>query len=1439
MSSSSSVPASSAPVGASTAYAASGHPAGFRPYAISDTMTSEAGPAFDRRSGRRRSTVTGPDRKRRLVNAEGGLWSGQPVSRGATEPGGRMTAQMDSRSIPSTASPMQPESSAPGASYSTPIDLSSSPPAPRPQRSNDRRTSWSRARNDYLEYTRPQWQPDSEVTSCPICRTPFSFWYRKHHCRKCGRVVCASCSPHRITIPRQFIVHPPDTNRSRASTLIPPRVAPLIDLEGDDSAQSPTGLNPALGGGEEVRLCNPCVPDPNPEPPRGYTTIRAPGEPQSGADYIRGGVGIATNQPRHRPYHSLSSPTRHPLYTSIPDNFSTRSARRTVGSSDYHFYGGFGGSLGSRLHERPMEYGSLPAARFAPSTIVPGRPLPPAPGSTMLSVGPSFATSADQGIGLPIAALRRRVDERDLCPICEHVLPPLDVNGNEDAREAHIRQCIESHGSRARSSSHSSSPVAQSSTPVRMLAFVATEKDCLGHDGSVQECTICMEEYEVGQPLVRLECLCKFHKRCIVEWFERKKECPSPQLMEIDPRLRPGSDNSPPEGVETNHAYIPPPVTRQADPVILSSHSTNDYPDPPSQISPNEQLHSATSTSSGPSYYGASATQPQATHALYQTSPGGIIGTTHRLDSVDPSDPYSELKRPRACESCRQLKVRCEPDMSNPNASCKRCAKAGRSCVVTVPTRRRQKKTDSRVAELERKIDALTASLQASQGSGPALQATYPDPRRDEHAGRRWLGPTHGTSTGSIPVSSPTVLAGNKRRHSGEIKDSRDSGLVGPSFFRAPSPEQILDNAARQWHAPPRSGSDSTAPKSNAANEPVDVIDRGLVSATIASEAFTRYVERMAPHIPMVVFPLGTTMADIRKTKPVLLHAIIAIAVGPIQPELQIPLIEDFYKVIAERVVVKGEKSLDLVQAILVTCNWYIPPDHFEELKFYQLTHMAVTLAMDIGMYRRPMPKSRPWTLVKDLILKKSPSQDPDSAEARRAWLGCYFLAVQVAASLRRTLLVRWTPYMEECIDILEKSSDALPSDKVMIQWAKLVHIIEEIHQQFCPDDTGSIVAFSEPKVQYTLKVFEKQLDQLRRERRPSDFPVFTQAEYITNLYLHESAMHVDYSEDQKSPGDDLSSPTSAAHMNALSTCLTSIHQAIDTICSVDIKDLISLPVFALARTSFTVVALIKLYSIVSSPETRIGQVIDLASLRTEYYLDRVIEHYTRAGEQAGGRTPAKFSVVLNMLRGWFLKRKDHGLALRDAFGGGMRPMNCGNDKASQPAAEERYQQKTTGTTPLHLLSEVAMGEPQNRPTSGQGPCPPPPADYTPSTSGPVSQTSSSELVSQPQPQPSLGPNPAPATGGTSDSDPWASYPAPTRQFYPPLVSTYQDIPASGYPDPTVNNGMAMPWPVQGFFVPELGMQVGFEPENLYALENMLGDGFFNLPLPTEGNGYY
>jgi hypothetical protein len=115
-----------------------------------------------------------------------------------------------------------------------------------------------------------------------------------------------------------------------------------------------------------------------------------------------------------------------------------------------------------------------------------------------------------------------------MCPVCRHALPPRGVDGDEAARESHIMECI-----RARDPSYQADSEGGGSSQMRvhMLPFTATEKDCLGQDGNAQECSICMVEYEVGDELARLECLCKFHKECIVEWLGRKAECPVHKLM--------------------------------------------------------------------------------------------------------------------------------------------------------------------------------------------------------------------------------------------------------------------------------------------------------------------------------------------------------------------------------------------------------------------------------------------------------------------------------------------------------------------------------------------------------------------------------------------------------------------------------------------------------------------------------------------------------------------------------------------------------------------------------------------------------------------------------------------------------------------------------------------------------------------------------------------
>jgi len=42
----------------------------------------------------------------------------------------------------------------------------------------------------------PAWQPDSDACQC--CKGRFTLVTRRHHCRQCGRCICARCSPFRV-----------------------------------------------------------------------------------------------------------------------------------------------------------------------------------------------------------------------------------------------------------------------------------------------------------------------------------------------------------------------------------------------------------------------------------------------------------------------------------------------------------------------------------------------------------------------------------------------------------------------------------------------------------------------------------------------------------------------------------------------------------------------------------------------------------------------------------------------------------------------------------------------------------------------------------------------------------------------------------------------------------------------------------------------------------------------------------------------------------------------------------------------------------------------------------------------------------------------------------------------------------------------------------------
>ena len=497
--------------------------------------------------------------------------------------------------------------------------------------------------------------------------------------------------------------------------------------------------------------------------------------------------------------------------------------------------------------------------------------------------------------------------------------------------------------------------------------------------------------------------------------------------------------------------------------------------------------------------------QPQSATPLTPSTPhsASTIGTNNITPAVGTgtfnarAGEASEEKRQRACEKCRELKVKCIFERSDGTGPCKRCQKANRQCVVTEPVRKRQKKdpdaSSSKVLELERKIDALTAALSGREGSvgtyggdaGYGRPADMQQYAYEKHAiasnssnGFPIRGeprPNRLDEPKQEPGRTPTPLpvAGAKRAF-----DTMEKATDTKASFLGDVNVNSGDNSRRH------SSQGDGRPKHNFLQDYTDVIERGMLSEEGAEILFRCYVEQMAIHMPAVVFSAGTAAAQVRKEKPFLFLAILSASCGSIYPQLQKALTQEIMDIYADRIICHGHKSLELVQALLVNTLWYFPPDHFEELKFYQLIHIAAVMAMDIGLGSKSrahrlkdagllregaFPKSHPW--------RRTPHPDSETLESRRTWLACYFICCNAAVGLRRPNLIRWTSFMADSIEVLSTSPEAEPTDRVLALWVQNQHIAEEVGTQFAMDDPNAQVSIADAKVQYALKGFERDLE--------------------------------------------------------------------------------------------------------------------------------------------------------------------------------------------------------------------------------------------------------------------------------------------------------------------------------------------------------------------------
>ena len=78
--------------------------------------------------------------------------------------------------------------------------------------------------------------------------------------------------------------------------------------------------------------------------------------------------------------------------------------------------------------------------------------------------------------------------------------------------------------------------------------------------------------------------------------------------------------------------------------------------------------------------------------------------------------------------------------------------------------------------------------------------------------------------------------------------------------------------------------------------------------------------------------------------------------------------------------------------------------------------------------------------------------------------------------SLHAPNVMRWTPYMDECIEALETSPAAMPSDKVLCQHVRLQHLVEDFETQLSQQDSSFPSPSHKIEAQVIHEAFKRQL---------------------------------------------------------------------------------------------------------------------------------------------------------------------------------------------------------------------------------------------------------------------------------------------------------------------------------------------------------------------------
>ncbi|OAL30291.1 hypothetical protein AYO20_08769 [Fonsecaea nubica] len=411
----------------------------------------------------------------------------------------------------------------------------------------------------------------------------------------------------------------------------------------------------------------------------------------------------------------------------------------------------------------------------------------------------------------------------------------------------------------------------------------------------------------------------------------------------------------------------------------------------------------------------------------------------------------TEERKHAACKECREKKLRCAPSDDGGDA-CNRCARLGKQCQVPeVKQRKRKARLRGRVEQLESSYTEILSLLRS--------QKTLCD--------------ATGNATTAV-MSNPTPSYTDSHM-------SQNPELVSPSGFHS-------------THS--------------------DVTSHCLldISPEECESLLNDYRRMSSNHFPYVLLPEACTVATLIEERPMLAQAIF-ISTTWRTPARQSALKDKFLKDLGEMYFVRSERSLDLLQALLVYfgwCHWHAYP---VATQVYRLASLVVTMAVELGIDQKPMNVTQ-----HDMIVNSGSSLTQSNEvvsskfwgyEARRAYIGAYNVSTFGLFMFRKPCMLTYTQYLDDCASSLAADPQH-PSDTTLVHYVRTLRLAEEVTYHFDHGSKEKVGELTDEKVQILVRALSRQLEDWKAALPPGMFNMnrIQRGYYSIRSYMREVGLY-------------------------------------------------------------------------------------------------------------------------------------------------------------------------------------------------------------------------------------------------------------------------------------------------------------------------------------------